>query len=53
MAFPQRRQTGAWVDQLGPEARVVLRHDLPIPVPGPGEVLVKLECSGVWCAFDS
>lgn len=48
MAVPQRLQTGAWIDQPGPETRISIRHDLPIPVPGPGEVLVKLECSGVW-----
>lgn len=38
---------GIWYERTG-QARQVLRlGDLPVPVPGPGEVLVKLSASGV------
>ncbi|RFU25928.1 hypothetical protein B7463_g10418, partial [Scytalidium lignicola] len=40
-------QTAAWIDAPGPETKPYLKHDIPIPAPGPGQVLVKLECSGV------
>lgn len=41
-------QIAAWVDVPGPEAHVRIRNDVPIPEPAAGEVLVKLECTGVW-----
>ncbi|KAH8812274.1 Zn-dependent alcohol dehydrogenase [Xylogone sp. PMI_703] len=40
-------QTAAWIDRPGPETKPYLKHDIPIPSPGPGQVLVKLEFSGV------
>ena len=45
------RQIGAWLEKPGPGAKVEIRSDLPIPDPGKGEVLVELECSGVWSAI--
>ncbi|KUJ11356.1 alcohol dehydrogenase [Mollisia scopiformis] len=47
MATQTKLQTGAWLETPGPNARVVIRNDLPIPSPSKGEVLVKLECTGV------
>ena len=41
------KQTCAWVEQPGADAVIEFR-DIDIPKPGPGEVLVKLEVSGVW-----
>ena len=41
-------QTAACVDEPGPQARVYERHDVEIPEPADGEVLVKLEFTGVW-----
>lgn len=40
-------QTCAWVQQPGPEATVEFRK-IGVPKPGPGQVLIKLEASGVW-----
>lgn len=40
-------QTAAWIDRPGPATKPSLRHDISIPTPGPGEVLVKVEYSGV------
>jgi len=42
-----KTQIGAWVENPGPNARIEIRDDLPIPPPGPNQVLIKLECSGV------
>ncbi len=47
-AKENKRQIAAWVDKPGPEARVRIRDDVAIPQPASGEVLVKLECTGVW-----
>jgi len=47
MAVETRYQTGAWIDTPGPGARIQIRNDLPIPSPSAGEVLVKLQCTGV------
>jgi threonine dehydrogenase-like Zn-dependent dehydrogenase len=33
------------------QAAVVLRRDLPLPAPGPGEVLIRVRCAGI-CATD-
>jgi alcohol dehydrogenase, propanol-preferring len=41
-------QTGAWVETPEPEAHLHIRNDLPVPSPCDGEVLIKLECTGVW-----
>jgi propanol-preferring alcohol dehydrogenase len=48
MVAQMRTQTGAWLEAPGPNARLVIRNDLPIASPSAGEVLVKLECTGVW-----
>ncbi|KAF4614342.1 hypothetical protein G7Y89_g15395 [Cudoniella acicularis] len=42
-----RVQKGAWLETPGPGARVAIRDDIPVPTPSEGEVLVKLECTGV------
>lgn len=42
-----RCQTAAWLEYPQPGARLVLRHDIDRPVPKAGEVLVKLECTGI------
>lgn len=47
---PGGKQLGAWLEKPGPDARVEIRSDLPIPEPREGEALVKLECTGVWLA---
>lgn len=41
-------QTVAEIVNAGPNARMAIRHDAPVAAPGSGEVLVKLECTGVW-----
>jgi hypothetical protein len=43
-----KHQTVAWVDKPGPDARVRFRSDFDIPEPKDDEVLIKLECTGVW-----
>ncbi|KFY10463.1 hypothetical protein V492_05005 [Pseudogymnoascus sp. VKM F-4246] len=40
-------QTAAWVDSPSPNTKPYLKHDVLIPTPSIGQVLVKLECSGV------
>ncbi|KAH8691510.1 hypothetical protein BGW36DRAFT_400776 [Talaromyces proteolyticus] len=45
MSLPQK-QLCAWVETPGPEATIEFRN-IEVPTPGPGEVLVKLEVSGV------
>jgi len=47
MAETIHTQSGAWIDQRGPNARIKIRNDIPVPVPGSSEVLIKLSCSGV------
>ena len=47
MAIPEI-QSAVWVDKPASDAKVEIRHDVPVPKPKPGEVLVKMECSGVW-----
>lgn len=43
----QNYQTAAWVDKPGPNTKPYLKHDIPVPTPGPGQVLVRLEYTGV------
>ena len=43
----QGTQIGAWIENPGPKAHIKIRNDIPIPSPGPDEVLIKLSCSGV------
>lgn len=49
MGLPQQ-QLCAWVETPGPDATIAFR-DIEVPKPGPGEVLVKLEVSGVWSVW--
>ncbi|PYH85639.1 hypothetical protein BO82DRAFT_380736 [Aspergillus uvarum CBS 121591] len=46
-----RTQTAAWIENPRPHAQLELRHDVPVPEPVGGEVLVKLECTG-FCHSD-
>jgi len=41
-------QTVAWIENPGPSGKLVIKHDVPVQHPREGEVLVKLECSGIW-----
>lgn len=41
MAVRTEHQIGAWVENPGPDARVVIRDDLPIPSPSAEEVLLS------------
>jgi propanol-preferring alcohol dehydrogenase len=43
-------QTAAIIQNPGSNAHVVIKHDIPVPEPHEGEVLVKMECCGLWCA---
>ena len=49
MAEIPKIQKAAWIEDPGPHGRLVIRDDVPVPQPGDGEVLVKIECSGIWC----
>lgn len=40
-------QIAAWVNAPGPNIKPYLRHDIPVPTPSTGQVLVKLEYTGV------
>ncbi|KKO99401.1 hypothetical protein THAR02_08482 [Trichoderma harzianum] len=40
-------QTAALIKNPGPNARIEIRHDYPVPQPGKNEVLLKMECSGI------
>lgn len=41
-------QQAAVVQNPGETFKVVLEHDIPVGNPGPEEVLVKLNCTGIW-----
>jgi alcohol dehydrogenase, propanol-preferring len=41
-------QTVAWIVDPGPNGRLDIRKDVEVGQPGEGEVLVKMECSGIW-----
>ncbi|RFU77471.1 hypothetical protein TARUN_4774 [Trichoderma arundinaceum] len=41
-------QIAALIKDPGPNARIVIREDYPVPQPGEHEVLLKMECSGIW-----
>lgn len=47
MAIPEY-QTAACIDNPGPQGKLEIRHDVPVPEPGDGDVLVKLEWTGFW-----
>ena len=36
-----------WYDRFGPAAEVLTSGELPMPEPGPGEVLVRIHASGI------
>ena len=37
----------AWYERTGPAAEVLVVGEVPMPVPGPGEVRIRLEASGI------
>lgn len=43
-----RFQQAAVLENPGPDARIVLHHDMPVEAPGPGQILIKLSHSGIW-----
>ena len=43
-----KTQTAAFIENPGPDAQVVLKHNVPVSEPKEGEVLVKMECCGLW-----
>lgn len=43
-----KTQTAACIDVPGPDATLDIRHDVPVPEPQEGEILVKLEYTGFW-----
>lgn len=51
MASIPTTQTVAWIEDPGPNGRLVIRHDVQVKQPGDGEVLVKMEYSGIWYSF--
>ncbi|KAL7778223.1 hypothetical protein CFE70_004900 [Pyrenophora teres f. teres 0-1] len=40
-------QTAAWIEDPGPDCVLQIRNDIPVKKPAAGEVLVKMECSGI------
>ncbi|KAE8389644.1 chaperonin 10-like protein [Aspergillus alliaceus] len=50
MSVP-KYQTAACIDRPRPGARLNICHDIPVPKPKAGEVLIKLECTG-FCHSD-
>ena len=44
-------QIAATIERPRPGAKLDLRHDIPVPEPKAGEVLIKLECTGFWYLF--
>ncbi|KAL7939321.1 GroES-like protein [Trichoderma chlorosporum] len=40
-------QIAALIKDPGPNARIEIRHDYPVSLPGENEVLLKMECSGI------
>jgi propanol-preferring alcohol dehydrogenase len=41
-------QTAALIRDPGPNAVIEIRQDYPVAQPGGNEVLLKMECSGIW-----
>lgn len=37
-----------WVNEPGPDAKLELRKDVPLPALKPNEILVKMQYSGLW-----
>uniref|UniRef100_A0A8H7N2K2 Enoyl reductase (ER) domain-containing protein n=1 Tax=Bionectria ochroleuca TaxID=29856 RepID=A0A8H7N2K2_BIOOC len=46
MSIAAQHQVCAWVEKPGPDAKIELRN-IAVPSPGPGDVLVKLDVTGV------
>lgn len=42
------RQRAAVVQNPGKDFKVVLLDGMPVAKPGPEEILVKLDCTGIW-----
>jgi propanol-preferring alcohol dehydrogenase len=47
MAIPQLQQA-AVVENPGDSFTVVLRDNVPVGDPGADEILIKLNCTGIW-----
>lgn len=41
-------QRAVLFENPGPDAKVVVREDVPVGTPGPFEVLVQLDFTGLW-----
>jgi hypothetical protein len=41
-------QRAALVQNPGESFKIVLQDDIPVGNPGPEEILVKLNCTGIW-----
>ncbi|KAF2758406.1 alcohol dehydrogenase [Pseudovirgaria hyperparasitica] len=41
------RQTACWIVNPGKDWKLDIRHDVEVKRPGPGEVLVRMECTGL------
>lgn len=41
-------QIAALIKDPGPNAVIEIRQDYPVAQPGDNEVLLKMECSGIW-----
>jgi hypothetical protein len=44
-------QAAGWVEAPGADAHITIKRDIPIPTPANDEVLVKLQCTGVWSEY--
>lgn len=45
-----KTQTVVVIGNPGEDAKVNFKHDHPVPQPKENEVLVKMECCGLWYA---
>jgi propanol-preferring alcohol dehydrogenase len=45
-----KTQTVVVIENPGEDAKVNFKHDVPVPQPKENEVLVKMECCGLWSA---
>lgn len=48
MATIPQTQQAAQVLSPGDSFSISIRDDIPVPEPGPNEVLIKLSCTGLW-----
>lgn len=49
----QHHQIAGWLAAAGPDAHIELRSDIPIPTAAADEVVIRVECSGVWLVRSS